>query len=39
VLILLADRFALHETIPPLRWLGVACIMIGIVLVAQTRHA
>ena len=39
VLILLADRFVLHQAIPPLRWLGVACIMVGIVLVAQTRHA
>lgn len=39
VLILLADRFVLQETIPPLRWAGVACIMLGIVLVAQTRHA
>ncbi len=39
VLILLADRFVLHETIPSLRWLGVGCIMIGIVLVAQTRQA
>lgn len=39
VLILLADRFVLQETIPPLRWVGVACIMLGIVLVAQTRHA
>ena len=39
VLILLADRFALHQTIPPLRWAGVAFIMLGIVLVAQTRHA
>jgi drug/metabolite transporter (DMT)-like permease len=39
VLILLADRFVLHQTIPPLRWAGVAFIMVGIVLVAQTRHA
>jgi len=39
VLILLADRFVLHQTIPPLRWAGVAFIMLGIVLVAQTRHA
>ena len=38
VLILLADRFVLHEQIPPLRWAGVFCIMVGIVLVAQTPH-
>jgi drug/metabolite transporter (DMT)-like permease len=38
VLILLADRFVLHEQIPPLRWAGVFCIMLGIVLVAQTPH-
>lgn len=37
-LILLADRFVLHEQIPPLRWAGVLCIMLGIVLVAQTPH-
>lgn len=39
VLILLADKFVLHETIPGLRWAGVFCIMVGIVLVAQTPHA
>jgi drug/metabolite transporter (DMT)-like permease len=38
VLILLADRFVLDETIPALRWAGVFCIMVGIVLVAQTPH-
>ena len=38
VLILLADRFILHETIPALRWAGVVCIVAGIVLVAQTPH-
>ena len=38
VLILLADRFVLNETVPPLRWAGVFCIMVGIVLVAQTPH-
>jgi len=37
-LILLADRFVLHEHIPPLRWAGVFFIMLGIVLVAQTPH-
>lgn len=39
VLILLADRFVLDQEIPALRYAGVAFIMIGIVLVAQTRHA
>lgn len=39
VLILLADRFILHEQIPVLRWAGVFCIMTGIVLVAQTPHS
>ena len=38
VLILLADKFVLDETIPGLRWAGVFCIMVGIVLVAQTPH-
>ena len=38
VLILLADRFVLHEEIPFLRWVGVAAIVPGIVLVAQTPH-
>lgn len=39
LLILLVDRFVLHETIPPLRWAGVGMIMIGIVLVARTAPA
>ena len=38
VLILLADRFVLNETVPGLRWVGVFFIMVGIVLVAQTPH-
>ena len=38
VLILLADKFILHEEIPPLRWAGVFFIMTGIMLVAQTPH-
>ena len=38
VLILLADKFVLHEEIPLLRWTGVFAIMTGIVLVAQTPH-
>ena len=36
LLIVLVDRFVLHETVPPLRWLGVGFIMVGIVLVART---
>lgn len=39
VLILLADRFVRDQEIPGLRYAGVACIIVGIVLVAQTRHA
>ncbi|MEO8291569.1 MAG: hypothetical protein ABI635_00405 [Actinomycetota bacterium] len=38
ILILLADRFVLHEEIPILRWAGVFAIMAGIVMVAQTPH-
>jgi drug/metabolite transporter (DMT)-like permease len=38
VLILLFDQFVLNETVPPLRWAGVAFIGIGIVLVSQTQH-
>ena len=39
VLILLADRFVLDQPVPILRYAGVALIIVGIVLVAQTRHA
>jgi drug/metabolite transporter (DMT)-like permease len=39
VLILVFDRFWLHESVPALRWGGVALIIGGIVLVAQTPHA
>lgn len=39
VLIVAFSVFVLHESVPPLRWLGVACICVGIVLVAQTPHA
>jgi multidrug transporter EmrE-like cation transporter len=39
VLIVAFSILVLHESVPPLRWLGVACIVIGIVLVAQTPHA
>jgi drug/metabolite transporter (DMT)-like permease len=38
VLILLADKFVLDETVPGLRWAGVFFIVVGIVLVAQTPH-
>jgi drug/metabolite transporter (DMT)-like permease len=39
VLILMADRFILDQEVPALRYAGVAFIIVGIVLVAQTRHA
>jgi drug/metabolite transporter (DMT)-like permease len=39
VLIVAFSVFVLHENVPPLRWLGVACICVGIVLIAQTPHA
>jgi drug/metabolite transporter (DMT)-like permease len=39
LLIVLVDRFVLHEAVPAARWAGVACIMIGIVLVARTAPA
>jgi drug/metabolite transporter (DMT)-like permease len=38
VLILLFDRFWLHQQVPGVRWLGVFFIMTGIVLIAQTPH-
>jgi multidrug transporter EmrE-like cation transporter len=38
VLIVSFSAFVLHESVPPLRWLGVALIVVGIVLVAQTPH-
>ena len=38
VLILLFDQFVLDETVPPLRWAGVAFIGVGIILVSQTQH-
>ena len=36
VLVMLAARFYLHETVPWFRWLGVALISAGITMVAQT---
>ena len=38
VLIVLFSILVLHETVPALRWLGVAFIVTGIILVAQTPH-
>jgi drug/metabolite transporter (DMT)-like permease len=38
LVIVLADRFVLGESVPPLRWVGVFLIMAGIVLVAQTPY-
>ncbi len=38
VLILVFDRFALEEEVPPLRWAGVAFIAVGIFLVSRTPH-
>ena len=39
LIIVAVDRFVLHESVPPLRWVGVASIMVGIVLVARTAPA
>lgn len=39
VLILLFDRFVLEDTVPPLRWAGVAFIGVGIFLISRTPHA
>jgi drug/metabolite transporter (DMT)-like permease len=38
VLIVLFDVFVLNETVPPLRWAGVAFIVFGIFLVSRTPH-
>jgi multidrug transporter EmrE-like cation transporter len=38
VLILLFDRYWLNESVPALRWAGVAFIATGIVLVSRTPH-
>ena len=38
VLILVFDRFVLHQPVSGLRWAGVALIVGGIALVAQTPH-
>jgi drug/metabolite transporter (DMT)-like permease len=35
VLITLVSRFFLGETVPPVRWLGIAVICVGILLVAR----
>lgn len=34
VLMLLVSRFVFDETIPPSRWLGVSCLLAGVVLIA-----
>jgi multidrug transporter EmrE-like cation transporter len=39
VLIVAFSVFVHHETVPLLHWIGVACIVVGIILVAQTPHA
>jgi multidrug transporter EmrE-like cation transporter len=39
IVIVAASVLILHESVPPLRWVGVAFIVIGIVLVANTPHA
>jgi len=39
VLILLFDRFWLNESVPALRWAGVALISAGIILVSRTPHS
>lgn len=36
VLVALVSKFALGETLPPLRWAGIAVICIGILLVARS---
>jgi drug/metabolite transporter (DMT)-like permease len=38
VLILLFDRLALHETVSPVRWAGVALIIAGILLISRTHQ-
>ena len=36
LVIVVVDRFVLHESVPPVRWAGVGLIMAGIVLVSRT---
>jgi drug/metabolite transporter (DMT)-like permease len=38
VLIVLFSILVLHETVPPIRWFGVAFIVTGILLVSRTPH-
>jgi multidrug transporter EmrE-like cation transporter len=38
VIIVAASVPVLHESVPPVRWVGVALIVIGVVLVGQTTH-
>ena len=37
VMIILSARFVLGETVPPVRWIGISLICVGVLLVAQTR--
>ena len=39
VIILMFDRFVLHETVPALRWVGVLFVVTGIVVISRTPHA
>lgn len=39
VAVLLASRFFLGESIPPLRYVGFACILVGIYVVSLTQRA
>jgi drug/metabolite transporter (DMT)-like permease len=39
VMILVFDHFVLDEQVPPLRWIGVGCIGIGIFLISRTPHS
>lgn len=35
VLIPLASKYILHETVPPRRWLGIAVVVVGVLLVSS----
>ena len=36
VLVPLASKFVLHETVPPRRWFGIAVVVVGVILVSMT---
>jgi drug/metabolite transporter (DMT)-like permease len=38
VLILAVDKFVLHESVPAVRWAGVALIVSGIIVISRTPH-